>query len=303
MDIELIIESQNGNNEAFEQLIKQTRPLLEKLAVIKLKEKYNDYKDDVICNTELRIYKKIKTLNNLQSYKYWVIRIFTNECNKIFLREKMKKELTNQEDILSNEYDYSLDMAESNRNFEDLIKDLKEDEKQIFRLYFYDNYTLEEIAKILNINENTTRSKFRRGKEKIKKFIKTKKILLILMIGLMITSGIIYALSNNKHINNYIVFYNKNRVSNVDIDFIDDNLQIKIVFNEKVDFQDFNFEDKDRALLIGYEKPIRYYYKDFSCDNNTLIINYKYGKKDLPDKMILFIRPITEKTISFVIER
>ena len=49
---------------------------------------------------------------------------------------------------------------------------LNEDDRTIFTLYYKDNYNTKEIAEIMNMNENTIRTRMRRAREIIKKNLK-----------------------------------------------------------------------------------------------------------------------------------
>ena len=60
---------------------------------------------------------------------------------------------------------------ENNHDFLALLNNLNEEEKTIIILYYDDNNTINEIANILNLNENTVKSKIKRAKEKIKLYI------------------------------------------------------------------------------------------------------------------------------------
>jgi RNA polymerase sigma-70 factor (ECF subfamily) len=57
---------------------------------------------------------------------------------------------------------------DSNLSFQILIENLKEEEKTILTMYYCFQYTTKEISNILNINENTVKSKIVRAKEKLK---------------------------------------------------------------------------------------------------------------------------------------
>ena len=59
---------------------------------------------------------------------------------------------------------YTLEQKEL---YHQLMK-LKELERTIIYLYYYEEYTLAEIAKILEMNSNTVATKIRRAREKLK---------------------------------------------------------------------------------------------------------------------------------------
>ena len=57
----------------------------------------------------------------------------------------------------------------SNLEFLDLLRILSEENRMIFQLYFGEQFTTAEIAEILQIKENTIKSRIRRGKEQLRK--------------------------------------------------------------------------------------------------------------------------------------
>ena len=57
----------------------------------------------------------------------------------------------------------------SNLEFLDLLRTLSEENRTIFQLYFGEQFTIAEIAEILQIKENTIKNRIRRGKEQLRK--------------------------------------------------------------------------------------------------------------------------------------
>lgn len=163
--IKLVKKAKNGDKEAFSELIKYYQKDLYNIAKCKL------HNEDDICDavqeTILNAYNHITTLINPYKFKSWLIKILINECNKIYLKYKNNcLEINDELDL------FAKDISNSNIEFLDLINKLNSDEKEIFILYYKEGYNTKEISKILNINQNTVRSKISRGKEKIKNSLK-----------------------------------------------------------------------------------------------------------------------------------
>jgi RNA polymerase sigma-70 factor (ECF subfamily) len=161
----LVKKAQNGNKEAFNELIIYYEKDLYNIA----KSRLNNEDDvcDAIQETILIAYKSIKKLLNPSKFKIWLIKILINECNKIYKNQKNDL-YDSQENLESLAYN----KTDSNLEFLSLMNVLDQDEKNIFILYYQEGYTSKEISKILNINQNTIRSKLSRGKEKIKNNLK-----------------------------------------------------------------------------------------------------------------------------------
>lgn len=162
---ELIAKAKNGNEAAFTELILQMKDELYKIAKIRLKN--DDDVFDAIQETMLLAYKSLKKLRYNQYFKTWIIKILINECNKIY--KNNKKEYSYE--ILDNKIT-SQDNTEEKINFNFICNKLNKEEGTIILLYYMEKYTDKEIGKIMNIKENTIRTKRTRAKDKIRKIYK-----------------------------------------------------------------------------------------------------------------------------------
>ena len=126
--------------------------------------------DDILQETIIKIYKNFDSLKNKESFKAWAIKILLNECNKIH-RTRYKEILLFDKIINRNssqDADCSISNLENELSFKDLLKNISIVEQNIFILHYQCNYSIKEISEILNINENTVKSKLKRSKAKIK---------------------------------------------------------------------------------------------------------------------------------------
>ena len=164
---ELIVSAKNGDETAFTELMLQIKDELYKVAKVRLKNDEDVF--DVIQETMLIVYKSIKKLKNNQYFKTWTIRILINECNKFYKNSSSKKECPYE--ILNNEISNQND-TEEKINFDFICNKLNKEEGIIILLYYMEKYTDKEIGEILNIKENTIRTKRTRTKEKIRKIYK-----------------------------------------------------------------------------------------------------------------------------------
>lgn len=170
---ELVIRSLDGDRDAFTQLIKLIDVDLYRIANAKL-ENIEDI-NDAIQETILIGYKSIQNLEEPKYFKTWIIKILINECNKIYKQNKRKKgifeELTSENDFIMNE-DINLLNIENKLDLENFFKFLNHDEKIAIILFYDCNYTLPELAKLLNTSTNTIKSRIKRAKQKMRKYYK-----------------------------------------------------------------------------------------------------------------------------------
>lgn len=161
---ELVEKAKNGDEKAFIELIISINDYLYKIARTRLY--CQDDIEDAIQDTILSAFCYIKRLKNPEFFKTWIIKILINNCNKIY-KNKSKNDV-HYEDYLLKSYTNEQNEFESNIDFYILLKNLNYNERIVIVLYYGLGYKIKEISKILEINENTIKSRLARGKEKIK---------------------------------------------------------------------------------------------------------------------------------------
>lgn len=164
---ELVAKAKEGNETAFTELMLQIKDELYKIAKVRLRN--DDDVFDVIQETMLLAYKSLKKLKYNQYFKTWTIRILINECNKFYKASNSKKEYSYE--ILNNEIS-NQNYVEEKINFDFICNKLNREEGTIILLYYMEKYTDKEIGEILNMKENTVRTKRTRTKNKIRKIYK-----------------------------------------------------------------------------------------------------------------------------------
>ncbi len=172
---ELIKKAQNGDKQAFTEIIINIQDDLYKIAKTRISNE--DDINDLIQETMLEGYKHIKSLKEPYNVKMWIIKILINKCNKLY-KKKYKKDISIDEYdmekyiILNNQKDIEDDL-----NFYYLIKCLKYEERIIIILYYKEQYSIEEISKILKMNKNTVKTNLYRARKNIREnFFENKEV-------------------------------------------------------------------------------------------------------------------------------
>lgn len=162
---QLVRKAKSGDGEAFITLIEQNKEMLKRVAFAYLKNQEDIA--DAVQDTILDAFEHIKDLKKPQYFRTWLVRILINNCARIY-RRNLKH--TNYE-LLPEEYgsragnqDKGQDLS-TDLEFMDLLKALPEESRTIFQLYYGEQFTIADVAKLLRINENTVKSRLRRGKE------------------------------------------------------------------------------------------------------------------------------------------
>ena len=143
---------------------------LYKIAKARLKNDDDIY--DVIQETMIIAFNSIKKLRQTDSFKAWLIKILISKSNSLY-KKKSKTKIISLEEIENYNY-FSNDLSgiESTLDFEFICKNLNYNDRIIMILYYTEKYTDKEIGKILNIKENTVKTKRVRAKQKIKNILK-----------------------------------------------------------------------------------------------------------------------------------
>lgn len=95
--------------------------------------------------------------------KRWLIRVTLNKCKNL----KRSFWRRNRESI----EDYTHLPAPPISPIPDEIYDLPENYRNIIYLYYFEDYTVPEIAEILHKNDNTVKSSLQRARKKLKKLL------------------------------------------------------------------------------------------------------------------------------------
>lgn len=122
---------------------------------------------DAIQNTIIIIYKRLYTLQNIDLFKTWSIRILINECNKIYNLNKKAINSNGFENISS----YTIN-SDNKIDLYNAISILSKELRIPTILFYFDDLSYKEISKILSIPEGTVKSRIFRAKEKLYEILK-----------------------------------------------------------------------------------------------------------------------------------
>ena len=158
--IQLVKRSISGDADAFLELMEKNS-----LAMYKVARGILDNDEDAadaMQDTILTCFEKIHTLKNPEYFKTWMIRILINECNKIhrhyknFSRAEELPEVPGQ------------DMSIAEFEFKEMLGMLDESYRIILVLYYVEGFRIADIASILNMNENTVKTRLVRARVQLK---------------------------------------------------------------------------------------------------------------------------------------
>ncbi len=172
--MDLVEEARLGNNEAFEQLIKENKLKMYKVAKSILKNE--DDICDAIQNALMSAYSNLNKLQNNKYFSTWLIRILINKSYDIINKnQKSYSTTTDIDEYNSDENLKSFDSYNSESLIENVLCELEDNLKTITVLYYYNDYSVGDISIILNIPEGTVKSRLSRARKKIYEIIKSEE--------------------------------------------------------------------------------------------------------------------------------
>jgi len=120
---------------------------------------------DMCQNVFIKILKRKEAFVDSEHEKAWIIRVTINEC-KDFLRSPWKKRFCRMDEAALPIKD------KNNKQVVSLVLELPMKYRSVMYLYYFENYSTSEIAKLLNRKDATIRTQLKRARE----LLKTKMI-------------------------------------------------------------------------------------------------------------------------------
>ena len=171
MDIEKLVQrARKGDDEAFEQLIDSVRDKLYRTAYAYVRNEQDAL--DVYQEAIYTAYVSLKSLKKAASFRSWITKILV--CKAIdFIRKESHHFSTDNEDV------FSALIATDSENFtthsidlEEAFKTLKPAVKTIMLLRYYHDFSVKEIASMMNYPEGTVKSHLNRAKHELRPILK-----------------------------------------------------------------------------------------------------------------------------------
>ena len=116
-------------------------------------------------DTFIRLYTYDGSFDSDEHMKAWLIRVAINICNNHFRSRKHISASPVPEDFPS----------EEQHKIDELINVVKKKKKKYrlpIHLFYYEEYSVTEIAEILDLNEATVKTRLKRGRDKLKKVLR-----------------------------------------------------------------------------------------------------------------------------------
>lgn len=125
----------------------------------------HDDASELSQDTFIKLYTYDGGFDSDEHMKAWLIRVAINSCNNHFRSRKHISSSPIPEDLPSEE------KHELNELLAEVMK-LPEKYRVPLHLFYYEDYSITEIAKVLDLPDATVKTRLKRGRDKLKKTLR-----------------------------------------------------------------------------------------------------------------------------------
>ena len=177
-DVALIQRILNGDQNAFASLVRKYQQQVHTFAW----RKTGDFQiaEDIVQETFLQVYQKLNTLEDPTQFTRWLHQIANRRCIAWLRKNRVQTEPLEETDISEIEAEaysqyvvteHAKTTADAQRDLvEKLLAKLKERDREVITLHYFEEMSSPEIGKFLGVSENTIKSRLRRAKQQLKKY-------------------------------------------------------------------------------------------------------------------------------------
>ena len=136
--------------------------------------------EDITQETFQQVYQNLETLEDPTLFSKWIYAIVNHLCIAWFRKNRLQTEPLEEICVLGIETEpysryvaseYAKIFVEAQRDLvEKLLAKLKENDRKVITLHYFEEMTTSEIGEFLGISENTIKSRIRRARQQLKKY-------------------------------------------------------------------------------------------------------------------------------------
>lgn len=180
MEEGLLLKIKDRDTDAYAQLYNAYNRKIYKTALMIVNDA--DTAEDILQEVFMQIFLKIHTLQDTEAFELWLYRITVNCCMKHFGKikrfgrsveqEKFSKEAEVDIDYLPEENYIKRELSEK---VWDVISSLSQHHRITVILYYYNEFSIKEIADLLKCSEGTVKSRLHYSKLYLKEKLEKLK--------------------------------------------------------------------------------------------------------------------------------
>ena len=173
--INLIIE---GNTNAFNILVDRYKDLVFSLALKMVKNR--EEAEEVAQDTFIKVFKSLSKFKGDSKFSTWIYKVTYNTCLDRLKKQKREQQVVSIDEFNTNQIksiDNALDKMENEERekaIQDCIQLLPADDAFLLTLFYFEEQSLEEIAKVIGLTANNVKVKLFRSRKKLTSILKEK---------------------------------------------------------------------------------------------------------------------------------
>ncbi len=120
--------------------------------------------EDVVQDVLIRFMQSEKQFNGDEHVKAWLLRVAANLC-----KDRLKLAWRQREVAIPEGYDVpeENEVSAERNDILEIVMSLPEKYRSVIHLYYYEEYSIKEIAAVLEKKETTVKTLLKRGREKL----------------------------------------------------------------------------------------------------------------------------------------
>lgn len=158
----------NLTDEKFIEIVDLYTDSLFKIAYSICKNRQDS--EDAVQNAFLKIYKIKKQFDSNEHIKNYLIKVTINNCKRTFISSWNKK-VVSLDEFSSDDY-YTIDKKDEYYDVYQAVMSLPEKYRIVIHLYYYEDYSVKEISKLISKKETTVQTQLMRARSKLRNILK-----------------------------------------------------------------------------------------------------------------------------------
>ena len=147
----------------FEELLREYGKGAE--TYVKYKVSVMEDAEDILQETYVQAFNSMSSLKNEESFRPWLISIARNKVNDYYRKKAEVTEVPFDDAVVQ----YVTVNRPVNTSVSDTMKKLSDEERELLHLYYWEDMSVKDIARELNIPEGTVKSRLHKARKSFEK--------------------------------------------------------------------------------------------------------------------------------------
>ena len=167
------MEHKFEREQRWNYLVEEYQTMLYRIAFSNMRNRADA--EDAVQEAFFRYMKDEKPIANREHEKAWLIRTTIHICMDVLKSSWYQKTVSLEESLLAGTKDVYLPYQMKDDQTLEAVLKLPVHYRNPIYLFYYEDYSIQEIAGVLNEKEGTIKTRLRRGREEVKKILTERR--------------------------------------------------------------------------------------------------------------------------------